>query len=352
MEKQKKKRFRLFNLQKEGKGVSKNAAKLEPGFKRFFITYKDSFSKLISVNIFFVLGNFPVIFLIAALSGVSKNEIFLPLSDLFQNLNGLFAADGGYTPYKLSLFALEGLQNQTTAPTIATYILYAIGALVIFTFGPVNASTAYIIRNLVSGEPVFVWSDFWYAFKRNIKQSLIVGIFDLAITFLLIFNIYTMFGTDKFFASMLFWCYIILFFIYFSMRYYIYVQMVTFKLKIFKILKNSFIFALVGFKRNILALFGILFLLFLEVLFLFGTGGILIPLAIAMPLAMLFSTMAFIKVYASYFKIKEIMIDPYLKEHPKKIKSYHDDDDEIIMRDDVTEKERLEEIKKRNNINY
>ena len=129
--------------------------------------------------------------------------------------------------------------------------------------------------------------------------------------------------------------------------------MVTFKLKIFKILKNSFIFALVGFKRNIIAFFGMVLLLFFEVLFLFGTAGILIPIAIAMPLAMLFSTMAFIKVYASYFKIKEIMIDPYLDEHPKKIKSYHDDDDDdVIMKDDVTEKERLEEIKKRNNINY
>jgi hypothetical protein len=89
--------------------------------------------------------------------------------------------------------------------------------------------------------------------------------------------------------------------------------MVTFKLKIFKILKNSFIFALVGFKRNIIAFFGMVLLLFFEVLFLFGTGGILIPIAIAMPLAMLFSTMAFIKVYASYFKIKEIMIEEYAK---------------------------------------
>ena len=346
----KKRKFRLFNLQKEGKGVSKNQIKLEPGLKRFFITYKNSFSKLVSVNIFFVLGNFPVIFLIAALSGVSKNEIFLPLSDVFQNLNGLFVADGGYTPYKLSLFALEGLQNQSTAPTVITYILYVIGALAIFTFGPVNASCAYIIRNLIAGEPVFVWTDFWYSFKRNIKQSLPFGIFDIALNALLIFNIYTMFmSTDKFFASMLFWCYIVLFYIYFTMRYYVYVQMVTFKLSVFKILKNSFIFSLVGFKRNVLAFLGIILSIFIVILFLFGSGGILVPLAVAAPLAILFSTMAFMKVYASYFKIKEIMIDPYLEEHPEE-RPYEDQESEIIMRDDVTEKERLEEIKRRNNI--
>ena len=55
------------------------------------------------------------------------------------------------------------------------------------------------------------------------------------------------------------------------------------------------------------------------------------------------------KVYASYFKIKEIMIDPYLEEHPEERPTEYDDV-EVIMRDDVTEKERLEEIKKRNNI--
>ena len=189
MEKKKFKRFKLFNLQKEGKGISKNAAQLPPGFKRFFITYKNSFSKLVSVNIFFVLGNFPVLFLIAGLSSITKNEIYYPLSDLFQNLSGLFAADGGYTPYKLSLYALEGLQTQGAAPTVFTYILYAIGALTLFTFGPVNAATAYIIRNLVSGEPVFVWHDFWDAFKRNLKQSIPFGIFDVILNALLIFNI-------------------------------------------------------------------------------------------------------------------------------------------------------------------
>ena len=85
------------------------------------------------------------------------------------------------------------------------------------------------------------------------------------------------------------------------------------------------------------------------ILFLFGSGGILVPLAVAAPLAILFSTMAFMKVYASYFKIKEIMIDPYLEEHPEE-RPYEDQESEIIMRDDVTEKERLEEIKRRNNI--
>jgi hypothetical protein len=55
------------------------------------------------------------------------------------------------------------------------------------------------------------------------------------------------------------------------------------------------------------------------------------------------------KVYASYYKIKEVMIDPYYEEHPEeRPESY--EDEEIIMRDDVTERERLEEVKRRNGI--
>ena len=132
------------------------------------------------------------------------------------------------------------------------------------------------------------------------------------------------------------------------MRPYIYIQMVTFKLSVFKILKNSLSFSLLGIKRNFIAAIGNILLVFLNLVLLLGTGGLLVPFAVVMPFAMLFSTMAFMKVYAAYFKIKDIMIDPYLAEHPEQRTAISDD--EPIMTDDVTEKERLEEIKKRNGL--
>ena len=44
------------------------------------------------------------------------------------------------------------------------------------------------------------------------------------------------------------------------------------------------------------------------------------------------------------------MIDPYVAEHPELNRPSYDEDEEVIMRDDVTERERLEEIKRRNGI--
>ena len=347
-ESNKKKKPIILDIARDGKGISK-AQPLNPsGLKRFFITCKDNFGKLILVNMIMVLGNFPLLFLIATLSGYTKSVGYMPLNDISQNLFGLFAIEE-LGPAQLSLYALEGMQAQVFIDTTLTYVFYAIGALTLLTFGVVNVGCTYILRNLAMGEPVFVFGDFWYAVRRNFKQAIPFGIVDGLINAILVFNLYTtMTSTSDFVVSMMFWSNVILFVLYFFMRGYIYVQMVSFDMKVFKILKNSLIFSLLGLKRNLMALLGCAVLVLLEAMFLFVPGGILLPFAVAMPLAVLFSCSEYMKVFASYFKIKEIIIDPYKAEHPE---LYEDEpSDEVIMRDDVTEKERLEEIKKRNNI--
>lgn len=343
------KRLRLFDIARDGKGLSKNSSATPGGLKRFFISYKDNFGKITSVNIFMVLGNFPLIFLIATLSGFTKEQGLLPSFDVFQNLAGYFA-NTAPSAHSMSIFALEGLQTVVYKPTTLTYIFYAIAALTLFSFGVVNVGTAYILRNIAKGDPVFLWSDFTYAIKRNWKQALPFGMIDAAINLLLVWNIYSMFigSGGTYFTNTMFWCNVVLFVLYFIMRYYIYVQMVTFKLSVFKILKNSLIFSLLGFKRNALAFLGILAGILIELMCVIGAGGILLPFGIALPFLILFSSFAYMKVYASYYKIKEVMIDPDLAAHPEEAED--EPEYETIMTDDVTERERLEEIKKRNSI--
>lgn len=335
MKKNKNKRLQLFDIARDGKGIGKKNVLKESGLQRFFITYKDNMGKLLSVNILFVLGNFPLFFLIAYLSGLTRAEAFLPSGDLFQNLGGIFMIEPP-SPSQMALYALEGLQNQILVNTTLSYVFLGISALFLFTFGIVNVGTAYILRNLAKGEPVFVWSDFIYAIKRNWKQALPFGMIDGLINALLIFNIYTTMSSANFATSMMFWSNVILIILYFFMRCYIYVQMVTFKLTVFKILKNSLIFALLGLKRNIMALLGAIVLIFFEIAFVFGIGGILLSLGVALPLMLMFSSMAYMKVYASYFKIKEIMIDPYYKEHPEEDPSRISEEDPEELSPDAT----------------
>lgn len=344
----KNKRLRIFDFTRDGKGISKRD-KLKPsGLKRFFITVKNNFGKLVYSNIYMVLGNFPIIFLIAVLSGATKAEAYAPISDNFQNLGGLNLIESA-NPFTMAQYALDGIQDQLLVNTTLSYVFYGIGALTLLTFGLVNVGTAYILRNIAKGEPVFIWHDFWYAIKRNWKQALPFGIIDGIINAILIFNIYTtVINTSGFLTSMMFWANIVLVLLYFFMRCYIYVQMVTFKLTVFKIIKNSLIFALLGLKRNLMALLCAILCLVLEFLFFFSLGGLLVPLGVAAPLAIMLSFMAYAKVYAAYFKIKELMIDPYYKDHPEELQP--EPEEEAIMRDDVTDLERLNEIKQRNNI--
>ena len=345
----KNKRLRLLDLERDGKGVSKNKKDVGYGLKGFFLSVKDNFGKLVYVNIFMVLGNFPMLFLIAVLSGFSKADTFVPMHDTLQNSIGIFLNQNP-DPFMMSFFALDGMQYAELVYTPLSYVLLAIGSLSIFTFGIVNVGTAYILRNIAKHEPVFVWSDFIYAIKRNWKQALPYGILDLGIMGILGFNIYSMFMAERtFFTSFMLWGSIAFFVVYFFMRYYMYVQMVTFKLSVFKMLKNSMIFALLGFKRNLVAMIGMAFFVVIEFMFLFGAGGILIPFGVAAPLAFFLAFFAYMKVYAAYYKIKVVMIDPYLAEHPEEAPEVSDED-EVIMHDDVTERERLEEIKRRNGL--
>lgn len=347
-EQKNKKQFLKLDISRDGKGISKKEPLNPSGLKRFFITCKNNFNKLILINIIMVLGNAPILFLIATLSGVTKETIYLPINDIAQNISGLIDI-AGKTPANMSLYAMGGLNSPVLINTTLTYIFYGISVLTLFTFGIVNTGTAYVLRNIAMGEPVFVWTDFKYAVKRNWKQAVPFGIFDAVVNVILIFNLYSTMTSANFVLSLMFWSNVVLFFLYYSMRCYFYVQIVSFKLKFFKILKNSFIFSLIGLKRNVMSLLGILVLLLLEMMFLFVPGGILMSFAVAMPLIIFFSLAAYMKVYASYFKIKEIIIDPYMAEHPE-LYPAEEPDDEVIMRDDVTERERLEEIKKRNNI--
>ena len=92
-----------------------------------------------------------------------------------------------YTTFLLDLFGAQ-LQVPVYANT-ATYV--GIGAAIVFllvTFGWQNVGVAYILRSMVRGEPVFLFSDYFYAVRRNLKQGLILGIIDLAAIFLLVFD--------------------------------------------------------------------------------------------------------------------------------------------------------------------
>ena len=92
-----------------------------------------------------------------------------------------------------------------------------------------------------------------------------------------------------------------------------YIILITFDLSIKKILKNSFIFSIIGFKRNIVGFLGILGIVCTN----YYIFLVFMPLGTLLPFMITLATCGFVSAYCAYPNIKKIMIDPYEKKNPK-----------------------------------
>lgn len=304
----------FFNYNKDGKGVKKEEAKLPYTFLNFFRYFKRHFSKLLSVNIAMVLGNFPIFFVLPVFSRFFGINSIAPYDIRYSVIGGVLPFIEDKTPLIPLLSSATGIFETISAYSVLDKVVLALSLLVLFTFGPVSVGTTYIIRNMIKGEPVFMWEDMKYSMKRNLRQGIIYGIFDIILSVMLVYDVCYFFVNAQFgfMQSMFFYVSLVSLIFYFYMRFYIYLMMVTFDLSLFKIFKNAMIFAFLGFKRNFVAGLGILFVAYLN--FLLFCTPITMGLGIALPLVITLSVCTYIAAYAAWPKIKQIMIDPYYKE--------------------------------------
>lgn len=103
-------------------------------------------------------------------------------------------------------------------------------------------------------------------------------------------------------------------------------MLVTFNIKIGKLLKNALIFTVLGIKRNIMALIGLLLvsaIAVLPILFLVPMG---LGVAIVLPLIYYLGVCSFIYTYAAYPVIKKYMIDPVMPSSSEEQPSDSEDD--------------------------
>ncbi len=319
------KKFRLFSYEPPAKGVKKDSdrAGIRTDFPGFFVMYGRKFWNLSNLNLLVA-----VYILILSL-GV----------------------------WKLAAYP------------VAFYSFLVLAALA---FGIVNTGVAYVVRGYVRGDPVYILSDFRYAVKHNLWQGILLGVIDIVIIVLLVFDLLFWSGMDldyltsyteprpdtqteqeadsdikdsavldgadfdeptvdavsasvaasdaetaeapqqnerehSFWDGVFFYTCIFLLILYSFMRNYIYILLVTFKLSIFKILKNAFIFAVLGIKRNLAALLGTIVVCVINVY-----AFVLLPLVgLTLPLIITTTTLNFIGAYAAYPVIKKYMITPY-----------------------------------------
>ena len=293
----------LFNgYLKEGPGVSKDAPQ-KTRFFLFFELFGRKFSKLIWLNLLYLICLVPLIFGICFSVTINPNILS----------NGVI---NGAALATEPLFQFSG-------------DLIALGVLIISLFiaGPATAGFTYVIRNFQREEHAWVFSDFKDTFKDNFKQATLLAFIDLFIYFTLyiafVFYRYSMpviqpsmASVTPFFTAAI----VVITVIYTWMHFYMHVMMITFKLKLSQIFRNAILFAIgklpVNLLVSVICIATVLASLYYPLL------GIICAILITL------SFIGYVVVFSTYPTIDSYMIEPQSVQDDEEERTFNDNREE------------------------
>ncbi|MBS7368634.1 MAG: YesL family protein [Oscillospiraceae bacterium] len=207
-------------------------------------------------------------------------------------------------------------------------LIYVLFCLPIVTFGPATAAMTALMRNICLERPQFVFHEFWKQFKKNFKQSFVIGLIDViflctAVFCHRFFSIYVDSNDYYWFFYALTMAAEIIFLL---INFYIYPQIVALDLRMSAIVKNSVILAFVNLKGNLITL---AFYILYAILMLFFKY-IVLALMPLLPLAWL----AFLTVFNCYPAIQKFIINPFYEANGEHNPELPEDDDEDVVFED------------------
>ena len=281
-----------------------------PNLKYFFKLFGRRFPRILTLNLMMLVQILPIlaavlVYMWSDTTPTQSSHLFAPLWGVSQ------ISSAPSVSVWLSTLNIQTFVPIQTLPNIIAYvILFAITAV---TWGWQQVGAAYNLRSMVRREPVYLWSDYFYAIKRNFKQAFIVGLLDFLFLFLLVFDyLYFYMITGSFAIDFMFFIIFALIILYSVMRFYLYLLLITFDLKTLKLFKNALIFSVLGIKRNLMAALGIVLIIGINLLLILGGLSIGLATPLILPLFYLLGVSGFITTYAAYPVIKRYMIDPYV----------------------------------------
>ncbi len=273
----------LFNgYLKEGKGVEKDAPKpIRPVY--FFELFFRKFSQMIKLNLLFFVTTIPVWFILFMIGNFMLSNMG---EDQFLNM------------------------LQVTTQIIVNPLSMLVLIALCFLLGPSTAGATYILMNFATEMPVFLTSDYFEHFKKNIKQSALLMIVNVIalISLILTWIIPVLPGYNELpsinLLYMLRYPSLIVFIILIFVNFYANTIMVMFKMKFIDIIRNSILFALGRLPWNVLTLALVLLPAILLSNFF---NPIILVIAFAL---ILYSFGGFLVVYSVYPTIEKYMLIP------------------------------------------
>ena len=268
-----------------GKGMVKN------GFFQFFELYFRKFWRFISTNLCYFLITLPMVIY------------------AFYLINGIFADRLEAMGEGYILFAGVGFIASFFS-FIPTWLNTPLLVLSVLLYGPITMGLTYMYRNFAREEQAWA-SDLWSRAWSNARQGLFFGIMDLLLTCLFIWGMFGRLaaeGRNLSFALSTILSVIsgIALVIWLFMRHYTYLMAVTINLSVFQILKNAWLFVVLGFRRNVTS--GVVTLACIVVTFL------LAPLITVITLPLFFYSFSwFCTVFTCYPIVKKYLVLPALE---------------------------------------
>ncbi len=209
-------------------------------------------------------------------------------------------------------------------------LLYVLMSILLLPSGLGSAGMTHLARNMARDKHSFGVSDYFETIKKNWKQALPLGIINVVVTAAVLIAGITYYRAFEGFGGMFgAGLMISLFFIISVMKYYVWLIVITFKMPIKKIFKNSFYFVFINLKNNLLI--GICSLAWYGI-----AAGICIlcwnnaEIFTFMVATMLIITACFypgfkhlLIQFCVFPAVRRLMIDPYYEQHP---------DDDIELR--------------------
>ena len=205
-----------------------------------------------------------------------------------------------------------GMQDGAGFTVIILTVIFTNFYISVMGAGPATAGMTYIMRNFAREEHAWIGSDFKDNVKSNFKQSIIVFVIDIVVTVVIFYAIY-IYGQMSGAISYLKYFLYVISFIYMMMHMYIYPIMVTFKLSVKDIYRNSFIFALGKLPSNFLVIVALFFIhIVIPILILYYGGkffAIMLIIYLIAEIVIIMSLTQFLVNFNVYPKIKTYMLD-------------------------------------------
>ncbi len=221
--------------------------------------------------------------------------------------------------------ALLGIWLADKANSYAPYALILITAVC---FGPATSAMTKITRNYTQERNAFVLSDFLETFKKDFRQSLIMGIIDVvfALGFSVAIPSYKQWAEQSTAMYVPFIICLSCLIVFFMMHFYIYQMIVSTNLTMRQIFKNAFFLVSLGVKSCI-------YTLLVWVLLFFLIWGFM-PYSVFIIPFFPFSFINFVTSFNCYPVIRKHVIQPFYdargEENPEFAYLKHDPDEAVF----------------------